>query len=264
MNPEDRGPERDREQPLIEHLVELRARLLRSLLAVLAVFIAFSFFASEIYSAVATPLFAKLPEGSTMIATEVAAPFLVPFKLCLFLALFASMPYLLYQAWAFVAPGLYDSERRFAIPLLLSSIVLFYAGVAFAFFAVFPLLFGFFTAMAPEGVAVMTDIGHYLNFVLKLFFAFGLAFEVPIATILCIWAGIVSPEALVKARPYIIVGVFVLAALLTPGPDVVSQVLLAVPLWLLFEAGLFLSRFIARRDGNAAAAGHPGGRTTGA
>jgi sec-independent protein translocase protein TatC len=189
-----------------------------------------------------------------MIATEVAAPFLVPFKLCLFIALFASMPYLLYQAWAFVAPGLYDSERRFAIPLLLSSILLFYAGIAFAFFIVFPLMFGFFAAVVPEGVAVMTDINHYLGFVLKLFFAFGLAFEVPIATILCIWAGIVSADTLVRARPYVIVGVFVLAALLTPGPDVVSQVLLAVPLWLLFETGLFLSRFIGRR-GNVVTAG---------
>jgi len=240
------GPERDREQPLIEHLVELRARLLRGLLLLLAVFIALSFFAPAIYSVVATPLIAKLPPNSTMIATEVAAPFLVPFKLCLFLALFLGMPYLLYQAWAFVAPGLYDRERRFAIPLLASSIVLFYAGIAFAFFVVFPLLFGFFTASAPEGVAVMTDIGQYLDFILKLFFAFGLAFEVPIATILCIWAGLVSAEALTKARPYIIVGVFVVAALLTP-PDVFSQALLAVPLWLLFEAGLFLSRFIGRR-----------------
>ena len=250
------GPERDREQPLIEHLVELRARLLRSLLVVFVVFVGMSVFASEIYSAVATPLFAKLPEGSTMIATEVAAPFLVPFKLCLFLSVFATMPYLLYQAWAFVAPGLYDSERRFAIPMLLSSIVLFYAGAAFAFFIVFPLLFGFFTAVAPQGVAVMTDIRHYLDFVLKLFLGFGLAFEVPVATILCIWAGLVSAESLAKARPYIIVGVFVLAALLTP-PDVISQLLLGVPLWLLFEAGLFLSRFIARRrrgDGTATSA----------
>ena len=241
------GPERDREQPLIEHLIELRARLLRGLLAVLAVFIVLSFFAPEIYSAVATPLLAQLPAHSTMIATEVAAPFLVPFKLCLFLALFVGMPYLLYQAWAFVAPGLYDSERRFAIPLLVSSIVLFYLGIAFAFFAVFPVLFGFFAASTPEGVKVMTDISQYLDFVLKLFFAFGLAFEVPIATILCVWAGLVSAEALTKARPYIIVGVFVVAALLTP-PDVMSQVLLAVPLWFLFEAGLFLSRFIGRRS----------------
>jgi sec-independent protein translocase protein TatC len=248
------GPERDREQPLIEHLVELRSRLLKALLVVLAIFLVLSFFASDIYSAASAPLVAKLPEGGTMIATEVAAPFLVPFKLCLFLALFASMPYLLYQAWAFIAPGLYDSERRFAIPLLLSSILLFYAGIAFAFFVVFPLMFGFFSAVVPDGVAVMTDINHYLGFVLKLFFAFGLAFEVPIATILCLWAGIVSAEALSRARPYVIVGVFVLAALLTPGPDVVSQVLLAVPLWLLFETGLFLSRFIGRR-GNVVTAG---------
>jgi sec-independent protein translocase protein TatC len=234
--------------------MELRARLLRALLAVLVVFIALSFFAGDIYGLVAMPLLAALPGSGAMIATEVAAPFFVPFKLCLFLALFVSMPYLLYQAWAFVAPGLYDSERRFAIPLLLSSILLFYAGVAFAFFVVFPLLFGFFTAVAPPGVTVMTDISHYLNFILKLFVSFGLAFEVPIATILCIWAGIVSAEALRKARPYIIVGVFVLAALLTP-PDVVSQLLLGIPLWLLFEIGLFLSRFLNRRRGQAAPAG---------
>lgn len=239
----DEAPERDREQPLIEHLIELRTRLLRGLGAVLAVFVGLSFFADRIYSLVATPLLARLPEGSTMIATEVASPFLVPFKLCLFLALFVAMPYLLYQAWAFIAPGLYERERRIAVPLLLSSIFLFYAGIAFAFFAVFPILFGFFTAVAPEGVAVMTDIGLYLDFVLKLFFAFGLAFEVPVATIICIRAGLVSADALAKARPYIIVGVFVLAALLTP-PEVISQLLLALPLWLLFEAGLFLSRFL--------------------
>jgi sec-independent protein translocase protein TatC len=255
MSAQRDAPERDREQPLIEHLIELRARLLRGLLVVVAVFLALSFFAAEIYSAVAAPLVAKLPAGGTMIATEVAAPFLVPFKLCLFVALFASMPYLLYQAWAFIAPGLYDTERRFAIPLLLSSIILFYGGIAFAFFVVFPLMFGFFAAVVPEGVAVMTDINHYLGFILKLFFAFGLVFEAPVATILCIWAGIVSAEALRKARPYIIVGVFVLAALLTPGPDVVSQVLLAVPLWLLFETGLFLSRVVIPRRGRAAPAG---------
>jgi sec-independent protein translocase protein TatC len=239
-------PERDRELPLIEHLVELRARLLRALLAVLVVFLPLIAFANEIYNAVALPLLAKLPQGSSMIATEVASPFLVPFKLSIFLALFIAMPYVLYQIWAFVAPGLYDRERRFVLPLLLSSIVLFYAGIAFAYFIVFPLLFGFFTAVAPPGVTVMTDIGHYLDFILKLFFAFGLAFEVPIATILLVWTGIISGATLARSRPYIIVGAFTIGMLLTP-PDVISQILLAVPIWLLFEAGLFLSRYVTTR-----------------
>jgi sec-independent protein translocase protein TatC len=205
-------------------------------------------FANDIYTLAAGPLLAKLPAGSAMIATEVAAPFIVPFKLCLFVSLFAAMPYVLYEAWAFVAPGLYDNERRFAVPLLLSSILLFYAGLAFAFFVVFPLLFGFFTATAPEGVAVMTDIGRYLDFVLKLFFAFGIVFEVPVATVLLIRTGLASAPALVRGRPYIILGAFALGALLTPGPDVLSQILLAVPLWLLFEVGLFLGRYLAARE----------------
>ena len=233
-------PERDREQPLIEHLVELRSRILRALFAILAVFLALVGFSQEIYNAVAMPLLAQLPSGASMIATEVASPFLVPFKLCMYLALFIAMPFVLYQAWAFVAPGLYDRERRFALPLLISSIVLFYAGLAFAFFVVFPLVFGFFTSIAPEGVAVMTDISQYLDFVLKMFFAFGIAFEVPVATLLLIWTGLVSAATLRRARPYIIVAAFTLGMLLTP-PDVLSQFLLAVPLWLLFEAGLFLS-----------------------
>jgi sec-independent protein translocase protein TatC len=233
-------PEHDREQPLIEHLVELRARILRALLAVCAVFLALFPFSKQVYRAVAMPLIAQLPEGASMIATEVASPFLVPFKLCMYLALFIAMPYVLYQVWAFVSPGLYERERRFALPLLVSSIVLFYAGLAFAFFVVFPLVFGFMTSIAPEGVAVMTDIGQYLDFVLKMFFAFGLAFEVPVATLLLIWTGMVSAETLRRGRPYIIVAAFTLGMLLTP-PDVLSQFLLAIPLWLLFEAGLFLS-----------------------
>jgi sec-independent protein translocase protein TatC len=179
-----------------------------------------------------------------MIATEVASPFLVPFKLTIFLALFISMPYLLYQAWAFVAPGLYRNEKRFALPLLLTSILLFYFGMAFAFFIVFPLLFGFFTSVAPSGVTVMTDISHYLDFILKLFFAFGLAFEVPIATILMVSAGIVSIESLSRKRPYIILGAFVAGMLLTP-PDIISQILLAGPIWLLFELGLVFARYFA-------------------
>ncbi|MBI2992898.1 MAG: twin-arginine translocase subunit TatC [Gammaproteobacteria bacterium] len=237
--------DRDREQPLIEHLIELRTRLLRGLYCVAVVFLALFPFAGEIYGLVAGPLMSQLPAGATMIATEVASPFLVPFKLCIYLALFLSMPYVLYQAWAFIAPGLYASERRFAVPLLVSSIALFYAGAAFAFFIVFPLVFGFFASVVPPEVALMTDINHYLDFVLTMFLAFGLAFEVPIATLLLIWTGLVTAESLARSRPYIIVGAFIVGALLSP-PDVLSQTLLSVPIWLLFEAGLYFSRFLPR------------------
>lgn len=232
----------DQEQPLIAHLAEMRDRLLRAIGCIFAVFLVLSFFASNIYQALALPLLAQMPEGASMIATEVASPFLVPFKLAFFAAVFLTMPYTLYQAWAFIAPGLYEKEMRFALPLLLTSIILFYTGIAFAYFVVFPLLFGFLTSVAPEGVSVMTDIGHYLDFVLKLFFAFGLAFEVPIATILLISTGITDRESLAGKRTYIIVGAFAIGMLLTP-PDVVSQVLLALPIWLLFESGLFLSKY---------------------
>ncbi len=197
---------------------------------------------------IAMPLISKLPEGTNMIATEVASPFFVPFKLTGFLAIFICMPYLLYQLWAFVSPGLYKNEKRFAVPLLLSSIVLFYAGTAFAFYVVFPLVFGFFTSVAPAGVTVMTDIGHYLNFILKMFFAFGLAFEVPVATILLVSSGIVDYESLQSKRPYIIVSAFVIGMFLTP-PDVISQFLLALPMWVLFEVGLFMSKkFVPETD----------------
>ncbi len=197
---------------------------------------------------IAMPLISKLPEGTNMIATEVASPFFVPFKLTGFLAIFICMPYLLYQLWEFVSPGLYKNEKRFAVPLLLSSIVLFYAGTAFAFYVVFPLVFGFFTSVAPAGVTVMTDIGHYLNFILKMFFAFGLAFEVPVATILLVSSGIVDYESLQSKRPYIIVSAFVIGMFLTP-PDVISQFLLALPMWVLFEVGLFMSKkFVPETD----------------
>ena len=221
----------DVEQPLIAHLAELRGRLLRSLACVVMIFLGLSPFANDIYSLIATPLLTHLPAEGGMIATEVAAPFLVPFKLTFFVAVFIAVPYLLYQTWAFVAPGLYENERRWILPLISSSVLLFYLGNAFAFFVVFSLLFSFLTVIAPEGVTVMTDIGHYLNFILKMFFAFGLAFEVPIATILCIWTGIISPEALAEKRPYIVVGAFTVGMLLTP-PDIISQVLLALPVWL--------------------------------
>ncbi len=229
------------EQPFISHLVELRDRLLRMVVAILITFLVLFPFSNAIYSYVAAPLMAQLPEGTSMIATQVASPFLTPFKLALVAAVFLAMPYLLYQLWSFVAPGLYQHEKKLAIPLLISSIVLFYLGMAFAYYVVFPLVFAFFTSTAPEGVAVMTDISAYLDFVLTLFFAFGIAFEIPIATILLVAAGLTTPESLAGKRPYVIVGVFVVGMLLTP-PDVISQTLLALPMWLLFELGIVFSR----------------------
>jgi sec-independent protein translocase protein TatC len=237
----------DQPLPLVAHLTELRDKLLRSLLAVLVVFIGLFAFANDIYTFVSRPLRALLPEGATMIATEVASPFMTPFKLTLVSAVFLAVPYVLYQVWSFIAPGMYKHEKRLAIPLLVSSIFLFYGGAAFAYFAVFPLIFAFFTSVGPEDITMMTDINSYLNFVLKLFFAFGLAFEIPIAAMLMIWSGITTAEELARKRPYIIVGCFVFGMLLTP-PDIISQALLAIPMWLLFEAGVFFGRFIARRD----------------
>jgi len=233
------------EMTFVEHLVELRDRLLRAILAVLVVFLALFPFANDLYLMVAAPLLARLPEGTSMIATEVASPFLTPFKLALVAAVFLSIPVILYQAWAFVAPGLYQHERRLMYPLVITSTVLFYLGMAFAYYLVFPLVFSFLIGAAPAGVTVMTDIGRYLDFVLKLFFAFGVAFEIPVATILVVWAGLMTPESLVAKRPYVIVGVFVVGMLLTP-PDMISQTLLAVPMWLLFELGVFFSRIYAR------------------
>jgi len=230
-------------QPLVEHLIELRSRLLKSVAAVAVIFIPMFFFANEIYGYVAAPLKAFLPEGSSMIATEVASPFLTPFKLSLVLSIFLAIPVILHQLWAFVAPGLYANEKRIAGPLLISSILLFYLGMAFAYFVVFPLIFAFFTSIAPEGVTIMTDINRYLDFVLKLFFAFGIAFEIPIATVLLIWTGATSTEALKAKRAFVIVGCFFVGMLLTP-PDVVSQILLAIPMWLLFEAGILFSALI--------------------
>jgi len=233
------------EQPFISHLVELRDRLVRMVVAILLVFLVLFPFANDIYTFVAEPIRAQLPPGSQMIATQVASPFLTPFKLALVVAVFVAMPYLLVQFWGFVAPGLYTHEKRLALPLVSSSIVLFYLGMLFAYYAVFPLVFGFFSAVTPEGVAQMPDIAFYLEFVLKLFFAFGIAFEIPIATILLVAIGATTPEALRRKRPYVIVGVFVAGMLLTP-PDVISQTMLALPMWLLFEAGIFFSRFFQR------------------
>ncbi|MGB5538607.1 MAG: twin-arginine translocase subunit TatC [Gammaproteobacteria bacterium] len=243
----------DTEQPFISHLAELRDRLLRIVLVVAVVFLALMPFSNKLFSMLSGPLLAHLPEDSSMIAIEVASPFLIPFKLTLFLALFISIPWLLYQAWAFIAPGLYRHERRLVLPLLVSSSLLFYAGAAFAYFVVFPLVFAFFTSTAPEGVAVMTDISRYLDFVLTLFFAFGAAFEVPIVTVLLVWTGMATQEGLRAKRPYVIVGAFVIGMLLTP-PDVISQTLLAIPMWILFELGVFFSGWFVRQAESTAEA----------
>ncbi|MEN8204784.1 MAG: twin-arginine translocase subunit TatC [Pseudomonadota bacterium] len=249
QNNQDSALSDDSEQPLLYHLIELRDRLLRVVLVVGVVFIALLPFSNTLFTLLSGPLMAHMPDDSSMIAIEVASPFLIPFKLTLFLALFISIPYVLYQLWSFVAPGLYKHERRLVYPLLVSSTVLFYAGAAFAYFVVFPLIFAFFTSTAPEGVSVMTDISRYLDFVLTLFFAFGVAFEVPIFTILLVWTGVATQEGLREKRPYIIVGAFVIGMLLTP-PDIISQTLLAVPVLLLFELGVFFSGWFIKQKEN--------------
>jgi len=233
----------DQELSFLEHLVELRSRLLKASLSVLVVLLCLLPFSRRLYAALAAPLTAVLPEGSSMIAIDVASPFLTPFKLALLLALILSIPVVLYQLWAFVAPALYRQEKRLARPLLYSAVLLFYAGCAFAYFVVFPLVFGFFTRVAPEGVTVMTDISKYLDFVMTLFLAFGLTFEVPVATIILVATGITTIDKLRKMRAYVIVGAFALGMLLTP-PDVISQTLLALPMWLLFEVGILMSWFL--------------------
>jgi len=234
-------------QPFISHLIELRNRLLKVVVFVLVVFLSLSFYANQIYSILAGPLMKHMPKNSTMIAIDVASPFFTPFKLALVVAVFISIPVILYQFWAFVAPGLYKRERRMILPLLIASTFLFYLGMAFAYFVVFPLVFGFLTAAAPAGVAVMTDITKYLDFVLTLFFAFGICFEVPIFTIVMVWTGLVTPTALAEKRPYVIVAAFIIGAFLTP-PDAISQTLLAVPMWMLFEAGLLCSRLFVHKE----------------
>jgi sec-independent protein translocase protein TatC len=231
--------------PLVAHLRELRDRFRNALIAVFVAFLGLFPFANQLYTYVSEPLRSLLPEGSSMIATEVTSPFLTPFKLSLVLAVFVAMPVILAQMWGFIAPGLYKSERRIAIPILTSSVVLFYTGVAFAYYVVFPLLFGFFTTVGPVDISVMTDINRYLDFVLKLFFAFGLAFEVPVAAVILILTGVVTADQLANNRSYVIVGCFVMGMLLTP-PDVISQTLLALPMWLLFEIGLVMGRILSR------------------
>ena len=234
----------DEQLTLIEHLLELRTRIVRSLIFIVVIFLALFAVANPLYEILSEPLRAMMPEGTSMIATDVASPFLAPLKLALVLSVFLAMPFLLYQLWAFVAPGLYKNEKALALPIFISSVVLFYTGIAFAYFVVFPLVFGFFTSVAPDSVSVMTDINSYLNFVIKLFFAFGLAFEIPVATFLLIKAGVVSREGLASKRPYVMIFCFVIGMFMTP-PDIFSQTLLAIPMYALFELGLLFSRIFA-------------------
>jgi len=233
------------EGSLISHLLELRDRLLRAFIAVIVVFIPLAFFANELFTFVATPLIAQLPKDSSLIATSVISPFMTPFKLAFFVGLFVAMPYVLYQVWAFVAPGLYKHEKRFAVPLLVSSIVLFYCGIAFAYFAVFPVMFEFFANTTPAGVRMMTDITSYMDFVLTMFLCFGLAFEVPVVVVLLVLTGLVKVEKLAEIRGYVLIGIFVIAALLTP-PDAISQTIMAVPMYLLYEGGIVMARLMNR------------------
>lgn len=242
----------DQPQPLVAHLIELRNRLLHAVGAVLIIFLGLYYFANDLYLLISDPLRKFMPEGTSMIATDVASPFLTPFKLTFMASVFIAMPYILFQLWRFVAPALYSKEKRLALPLLFSSVVLFYAGITFAYFVVFPLVFGFFTSAGPEGVAVMTDISRYLDFVIKMFFAFGMAFEIPIATVILVATGVTTTASLAEKRPYIVVGCFVVGMLLTP-PDVISQTLLALPMWLLFEMGIIFSRLIEKDRAKAEA-----------
>jgi sec-independent protein translocase protein TatC len=232
--------------PLVAHLTELRTRLLRSVSAIFLIFAGLFYFAQDIYTFVSAPLRAYLPPNATMIATDVASPFIAPFKLTMVVALFLAMPVILQQVWGFIAPGLYKHEKRIAMPLLASSVVLFYAGMAFAYYLVFPIIFHFFASVTPEGVSMMTDINSYLDFVLTLFFAFGVAFEIPVAVVLLIWIGVVDVAYLRKIRPYVIIGCFVVGMLLTP-PDIFSQTLLAVPMWMLFEVGILFGSLVHNR-----------------
>ena len=230
-------------ESLIAHLIELRTRLLHSVIALLLIFVCLFPWASDLYALLAQPLLAKLPKGGQMIATDVITPFIVPLKVALMTAFLIALPYLLYQVWRFVAPGLYAHEKRLVVPLIAASVMLFFCGMAFAYFVVFPVVFGFITASAPVGVAVMTDIVKYLSFVLSMFMAFGITFQVPVAVVLLVRMGMVSVAKLREIRPYVVVGAFVIGAIFTP-PDVVSQFMLAVPLWLLYEAGIVVANWL--------------------
>jgi len=237
---------------LFDHLLELRTRLLHAVLGVLVVFCSLIYFTQDIYQYVAQPLLAVMPADTQMIATDVASPFFTPFKLTIVISIFIAMPYILYQLWSFIAPGLYKNEKRLIAPLMFGSTILFYGGIAFAYYVVFPVVFAFFSSVAPDGVTIATDISSYLDFVLKLFFAFGVAFEIPIAIILMCWTGVTTPDSLRTKRPYIVVGAFVVGMLLTP-PDIISQTMLAVPMLLLFEVGIIIASLYYRADEEPAA-----------
>lgn len=241
------GPDREplAEGTLVSHLLELRDRLMKALIAIAIVAVPCLFFANDLFTIVAQPLMQALPKGATMISTSVIAPFMTPFKLALYVAIILAMPYVLYQVWAFVAPGLYKHERRFAMPLLISSIVLFYSGVVFAYYVVFPLMFQFFAGTTPQGVQMMTDMTQYLDFVLVLFLAFGVAFEIPVAIVLLVYTGLVNLDTMRRNRGYVLLGIFVVAALLTP-PDAVSQSAMAIPMYLLYEFGMVMASFLAK------------------
>lgn len=243
----------DKEQPLVQHLIELRNRLLYVVYFLLAVFLCMFPFATDIYAVVSAPLQAVLPQGTSMIATDVISPFLTPLKLIFYLSLYVTIPFILYQLWRFIAPGLYLHEKQLAAPLMISSVVLFFAGMAFAYFLVLPMLFSFTMGIELEGVSTMTDITKYLDLVLHMFLAFGIAFEIPVATVLLILAGVATPEGLAEKRRYIVVGCFVVGMMLTP-PDVFSQTMLAIPMWMLFESGLFFGRIMKRRGEERVAA----------
>lgn len=240
------------ELTIVDHLIELRDRIIKSIVAIALLFLCLFYFANDIYTFVATPLLSVLPENMGMIAIDPTSPFFAPFKLTFYVSLFLAAPYILYQLWSFIAPGLYQSEKALAIPLFISSVLLFYAGIAFAYYVLFGFVFAFFVSVAPEGILVMPDINSFLSFALAIFFAFGLAFEIPIAVFLLIWAGIVEPEDLTSKRPYVIVGCFVIGMLLTP-PDPFTQSMLAIPMWMLFEVGIFFGRFIKKKREKEAA-----------
>jgi sec-independent protein translocase protein TatC len=239
--------EDEKELTLIDHLVELRDRILKCIISVIVFFLALFYFANDIYTFVAGPMIAALPEGASMIAIDPTSPFFTPFKLTFYVAFLISAPYILYQLWSFIAPGLYKNEKTLAIPLFISSVMLFYLGIAFAYYVLFGIVFDFFISVAPEGIQVAPDISSFLSFALTIFFAFGFAFEIPIAVFLCIWAGLAEPDSLAEKRPYVVVGCFIVAMLLTP-PDPFTQSMLALPMWALFEVGIIAGRFIRKKQ----------------
>jgi len=241
------------EGTLMSHLLELRNRLLKAMLGILVLFVPCAIYANELFTLIAQPLIDKLPAGASLIATNVVSPFMTPFKVAFYVSMFVAMPIVLYQIWAFVAPGLYRREKRFAVPLLVSSVVLFYAGAVFAYFAVFPVMFSFLVSTAPTGVSYMPDMSSYLDFVITLFFAFGVAFEMPVAVVLLVLTGLVNVETLGKNRGYVVIGIFVVAAFLTP-PDAISQTIMAVPMYLLYEGGLAMARVMQKMRREAAEA----------